>query len=133
MARPRSLTVIAGLAFTEGIVGILVGLLLLQLGSIFDQKDGGMSSLIVIMAEVRGWFLVVLSLLYLLFAVGAWQTRAWAWWTGLLVSVLTILFLFSTLIEGGSVVMALFWVIVPVVMLWYLLSPEGRQAFGRLE
>lgn len=131
MARPRSLTVIAGLAIAQGIVGILMGLLWLQIGSIFDQEGGAISSLIVMIAEVRGWSLVVLSLLYLLFVVGAWQTRAWAWWVGLLVSALSILTLASILLKGGWVVLVLVGLIVPIVMLWYLLSPTGRQAFGR--
>ena len=131
MVRPRSLTVIAGFALAQGIVGALVGLLWLQIVSIFDQEGGAMSSLIVMMAEVRGWVLIFLSLLYLLFAVGAWQTRGWAWWVGLLASVLTILHLVSVLARGGAAVLVLFGLIVPVIMLWYLLSPTGRQVFSR--
>jgi hypothetical protein len=124
-------TVIASLALVQGFLGALVGLLWLQVVSIFAQEGGGISSLIVMLAEVRGWALIVLSLLYFLFAVGAWQTRAWAWWVGLLVPVLTILFLFGVLLWGGSIVLVLVWLIIPIIMIWYLLTPQGRQAFGR--
>lgn len=79
MARPRSVTVIASLAIAQGIVGALAGLVWLQIVSIFDQEGGGMSSLIVMIAEARGWLLIVLALMYFVFAVGAWQTRGWAW------------------------------------------------------
>jgi hypothetical protein len=131
MARPRSLTVIALLALVQGILGALVGLVWLQISNIFDQEGGAMSSLIGTMAEARGWSRIALSLLYLLFAVGAWQTRAWAWWIGLVVPVLTILLLVDVLLKGGSVVLVFVWLIVPFIMAWYLLSPTGRQVFTR--
>jgi hypothetical protein len=131
MTRPRSVTVIAWLAIAEGIFAFLVGFLWLQVGSIFDQEGGGMSSLIVMMAEARGWALIVLSLLYFLFAIGAWQTRPWAWWIGLMAPVLTLLYLVSVLTRGGAAALVLFGLIVPIIMLWYLLTPQGRQAFGR--
>src|SRR5258705_8148113 len=90
MARPRSLTVIAGLALTLGILGGLAGLLWLQIVSIFDQGSGVMSSLIVMMAEAKGWLLIALALMYLLFAAGAWQVRGCAWHVGVLGAVLTL-------------------------------------------
>ncbi|HSL04835.1 MAG TPA: hypothetical protein VK901_15005 [Nitrospiraceae bacterium] len=90
-----------------------------------------MSSLIVMMAEAKGWLLIALALMYLLFAAGAWQVRGWAWHVGLLVSVLTLLYLFNVLLRGGSVVVVVLWLIVPVIMISYLLSPAGRQAFVR--
>ena len=131
MIRPRGLTVIASLALGQGFLGALVGLVWLQVVSIFAQEGGGISSLIVMLAEVRGWVLIILSLLYFLFAVGAWQTRPWAWWVGLLVPVLTILFLFGVLLRGGSIVLVLVWLIIPIIMIWYLFSPTGRQVFIR--
>jgi hypothetical protein len=133
MARPRSLTVIASLALVQGFLGALVGLVWLQVVSLLEQEAGEISSLIVIMAEARGWALIVLSMLYFLFAVGAWQTRPWAWWIGLLVPVLTLLYLVGVLTRGGSVVLVFVWLIVPFIMVWYLITPQGRQAFGRYE
>ena len=133
MARPRGLTVIAVLAFAQGLFVTLVALVWFAIVRIFNEEGGGMSSLIVRMAEARGGFLIFLSLLYLLFAVGAWQIRAWAWWVGLLVSVLSMLTLVSLLLQREPVVLVLIWLIVPIIILWYLLIPEGRQAFGRLE
>jgi hypothetical protein len=131
MARPRSLTVIAGLALAQGIIGGLAGLLWLQIVSIFDEGNGAVSSLVMMIAEAKGWFLIALALMYGLFAAGAWQVKRWAWPVGLLVSVLTLLYLFSVLLRGGSVVAVVLWLIVPVIMISYLLSPTGRQAFGQ--
>ena len=83
------------------------------------------------MALAKGWVLIALALMYFMFAAGAWQTRVWAWWIGLLVSVLSMLTLVVVLLKEGSVVMVLFFAIVPIILLWYLLSPAGRQAFTR--
>ena len=131
MTRPRSLTVIAWLALTQGMIGGLAGLLWLQIVSIFDQGNGAVSSLLVMIAEAKGWILITLALIYVLFAAGAWKVRSWAWAVGLLVSVLTLLYLFSVLLRGGSVVAVVLWLIVPVIMISYLLSSEGRQALGQ--
>ena len=129
--RPRAVTVIAALAIVQGFVGALVGMLWLQLVSIFDQESGAVSSLIVMVAEARGWLLLGLALMYFVFAAGAWRVQGWAWWIGLVVSVLTMLYLVSVLLRGGLVLVVFFGLIVPVIILWYLLSPMGRQAFGR--
>jgi hypothetical protein len=129
--RPRAVTAIAALAIVQGIVGALVGLLWLQLVSLFDQEGGAVSSLIVMVAEARGWLLLVLALMYFVFAAGAWRVQGWAWWIGLVVSLLTMLYLVSVLLRGGLVQVVLFGLIVPVIILWYLLSPMGREALGR--
>ncbi|HEX9137359.1 MAG TPA: hypothetical protein VF905_10510, partial [Nitrospirota bacterium] len=93
--------------------------------------NGAVSSLMMMIAEVKGWILIMLALMYVLFAAGAWKVRSWAWAVGLLVSVLTLLYLFSVLLRGGSVVAVVLWLIVPVIMISYLLSSEGRQALGQ--
>ena len=105
-----------------------MGLLWLQLVSTFDQESETLSSLVVMVAEVIGWLVLMLALMYFVFAAGAWPSRRWAWLIGMLVSVLTILYLVSVLLRGGLVAV-LFGLIVPVIMLCYLLSPTGRRVF----
>ena len=128
MTRPRSLIVIMWLAVAQGILLALVALLWLQIASIFAPESGVTSSVVAMLAMTKGWVLIALALMYLIFAAGAWQTKGWAWWIGLLVSSLSILILVAALLKEGSVVMALFWAIVPIIMLCYLFSPAGRQA-----
>ncbi len=129
--RPQGVTVIALLALLQGIVGALMGFLWLQIVSLFDQGNGAMSSLMVMMAEARGWLLIVLALMYIVFAAGAWNTRGWAWWVGLPASLVTILYLVNVLLRGASVLVVVLGLIVPVIILLYLLAPAGRQAFGQ--
>jgi hypothetical protein len=133
MARSRGLMVLEVLTVAQGLFVAVAALVWFDIVSILDQEGGGISSVIVRNAEVRGGFLVFLSLLYFLFAVGAWQTRAWAWWVGLLVSVLSMLTLVSIFLQGEPIVLVLILLIVPIIILWYLLTPEGKQACGRLE
>ena len=131
MTRPRSVTLIASLAIAQGVVCILIAFIWIQIASFFAQESGIRSSFVAMVGMARGWVLIVLALMCFVFAAGAWQTKGWAWWVGLLVSLLTILTILNALVAGESVVMALFWLIVPITMLWYLLSPAGRQAFTR--
>jgi hypothetical protein len=131
MTRPRMATVIAWLALAEGVLGILVAFVWFQVASFFAPESGGMSMLMSMMAMGRGWSVMALALMYFVFAAGAWQIKAWAWWFGLLLSVLSILTFVSVLLKGGSVVITLLFMIIPVIIMWYILSPTGRQVYTR--
>ncbi len=131
MARPRHLTIIVSLAFVQGFMVTLVALIWFGIASIFSPDRGGTSPLIVMLAEAKGGFLIVLAIMYLVFAGGSWHVRDWAWWVGLLASALSILYVVRALLDGGSIVIGLFVLIIPLIIIWYLLSPMGRQAFVR--
>jgi len=89
------------------------------------------SSLMVMIAQARGWVLIIIALMYLAFVVGAWHARDWTWWIVLFASVLNILYLMHILLRGESVVIVLLGLIIPLTIIWYLLSATGRQPFGR--
>lgn len=131
MERPRHLTIIASLAFVQGFMVTLVALIWFGIASVFSTDSGTKWPLLVMMAEAKGGLLVVLALLYLVFVVGAWGMRDWAWWVGLLASVLSILYVVRALLGGGSIVIALCVLIIPLIIIWYLLSPTGKQIFVR--
>lgn len=124
------MTIVAVLAVIQGMAGILGGFIFLQLASTFHQSGGGLSPLIVMLAEVKGWLWVALSAMYFIFAAAAWRRKSWAWGMGLSVSVLTVLYAVSALAKGGSVVVTSVWLIVPATIMAYLLSSAGRQAVG---
>ena len=131
MERPTHLTIIAWLAFVQGFMVTLVALLWFGIASYFSPDSSGITSpLMVMMAEAKGGILAVLALMYLVFAVGAWRMRNWAWWVGLLASALSILYVVRVVLGGGSIIVGLFVLIIPLVLIWYLLSPTGRQIFG---
>ena len=131
MERPTHLTIIAWLAFVQGFMVTLVALIWFGIASYFSPDSSGITSpLMVMIAEAKGAVLVVLALLYLVFAVGVWRMRNWAWWVGLLASALSILYVVRAVLGGGSIIVGLFVLIIPLVLIWYLLSPTGRQIFG---
>jgi len=131
MERPTHLTIIAWLAFVQGFMVTLVALIWFGIASYFSPDSSGITSpLMVMIAEAKGAVLVVLALLYLVFSVGAWRMRSWAWWVGLLASALSILYVVRAVLGGGSIIVGLFVLIIPLVLIWYLLSSTGRQIFG---
>jgi hypothetical protein len=134
MERPRHLTIIVSLAFVQGFMVTLVALIWFGIASVFSPDSGTTGTrwpLLVMMAEAKGGLLVVLALLYLVFVVGAWGMRDWAWWVGLLASVLSILYVVRAVLGGGSIVIGVFVLIIPFIIIWYLLSPTGKQIFVR--
>jgi hypothetical protein len=131
MERPRHLTIIASLALVQGFMVTLVALIWFGIAHVFSPDSGMTSPLLVMMAEAKGGVLVVLALLYLVFVLGAWHMRNWAWWVGLLASVLSILYVVRALLGGGSIIVGLVVLIIPLVIIWYLLSPPGRHIFVR--
>ena len=132
MERPTHLIVITSLALVQAFMATLVALIWFGIASLLSPNSAGITSpLIVMMAQAKGGLLVVLALMFLVFAVGALGMHAWAWWVGLVASVVSILYLVRVVLSGAPIVMGLFVVIIPLVIVWYLLSPMGREIFVR--
>ena len=131
MTRPTHLTVITSLALVQGFMATLVALIWFGIASLLSPDSGLTSPLIVMIAQAKGGLLVVLALMFLVFAVGALGMHAWAWWVGLVASVVSILYVVRVVVGGAPIVMGLFVVIIPLVIVWYLLSPMGREIFVR--
>lgn len=49
---------------------------------------------------------------------------------GLPAAIVNLLLVLSVVIQGESLARALFWAIVPVIMIWCLISSSGRQALN---
>ena len=84
--------------------------------------------LVGVIAFGRGGLVIVLAMLYVLFAVGMLLQKSWAWWLGLIVAAINILLVINVIIQGESVSRAGFWLIGPIIIAAYLLSPPGRAA-----
>jgi hypothetical protein len=121
-------TVIAVLAILQGILGFLRAVDLFQFGSDVMRQGLLILPLLGVLAYVRGLLVVVIALLYVSFAIGLLMRRDWAWSLGLVVAVVNLVLVLSVLIQGESLMQALFWMIVPVVILSYLLSPNGASS-----
>jgi hypothetical protein len=128
MQRSVGLTVIVVLALMQGVLGILRAFKLFQIGIDLTGRGVLFLPLMGVVTFARGGLVVVIALLYILFAWGALTRRHWAWWVGLVASLVNGLVVVSTVTGGESVVQASPWVVVPVILICYLLTPAGRQA-----
>jgi hypothetical protein len=119
--RPLGVTILAILAAIGGVLGLLGSLAFLGiLGS------GGA------LFMVAGLALLVISVLYLAFAYGAWTLQPWGWALGVGLAVasivLTLLQLTQNMTTIGS---ALISIVISGVILYYLFQPDVKAAFGR--
>lgn len=130
MNQSLSLKIIGVLAAVQGIGGALRALHWFNVGS--DLLGQGLLLLPVVgvLAYARGAVVIVLAMLFLLFAIGAFLQRSWARSLGIVLSVVNLLLAVSLAIQGDSIANAALWAVIPVVILIYLLSSAGQRALG---
>ena len=121
--RNTGMTIIAVLALAQSALGVLRTLHWFDAGSDLMGQGLLLFPLIGVVAFFRSGFVAVIAILYVVFAYGALVGRSWARWLGIVVAIVTLLLVVSVVIQGESHVRAAFWIIVPVIILWYLLSP----------
>jgi hypothetical protein len=126
--RNTGMAIIAVLALVQSVLGVLRTLHWFDAGSDLMGQGLLLFPLMGVVAFFRGGFVAVIAILYVVFAYGAFVGRSWARWLGMVVASVTLLLAVSVVIQGESPVRALVWSIVPVIMIFYLLSPAGRQA-----
>ncbi len=126
--RSPMLIFIAILALVQGVLGVFRAFEWFNIGA--DQFGQGVLILPLVgaVAFARGGLVIVLAMLYALFAVGMLLQKSWALWLGLSVAAISVLLVLNVLMLGESVSRAAFWLIAPIVIAAYLLSPSGRAA-----
>jgi len=123
MKRPFGITVIAILA----LIGGLLGLCLPTLGMLGSTLLGPLA----VVGVVASIFFIVGPILQLIFAYGAFGLRSWAWYLGLISTGITVLGVVVNLFQGASFWSAVWGGLIPIIIFFYLLSPNVRQAFGQ--
>ena len=134
--RPMGVTILAILAFVGGILGICGGLS----GIVGASFLGGLAaSAGASNVTALGGMLVVYSIIAVAFAVadlvfgfGAWTLKPWAWMLGMVLFGLNIVYQLVAVIAGWSTLGGvLISVVIAGVIIYYLLTPEVKKAFGR--
>ena len=64
-----------------------------------------------------------------MFAIGLFLKTKWAWTPGVIAVVLNVLLVVNALTGGEPILTALIWLIIPIIIVIYLFSDEGRRAF----
>ncbi|MGZ9270290.1 MAG: hypothetical protein ACXW6T_14320 [Candidatus Binatia bacterium] len=126
--RAIGLTVVALLALVQSALGVMRALHWFDAGSDLMGQGLLILPLVGVLAFFRGGVVAAIAILYVVFACGALLGWGWVRWLGIVVAAVTLFMVVSVVIQGESPVRPLVWSIVPVVMLWYLLSASGRDA-----
>ncbi len=134
--RPTGITILAVLALIGGIFGICGGLGGIVGGSFLGgiAASAGASN-----ATALGGMVVVYSIVALIFAVadlvfgfGAGTLKPWAWMLGMVLFGLNIVFNLVAVIAGwSSLTSVLISIVIGGVIIYYLLTPDVKKAFGR--
>jgi hypothetical protein len=134
--RPAGVTGLALLAFLDGLTRFVGGWGAMGAGGVglffpmtypADPGAGGGSSALL----AAGFVAIVVGVLELAFAWGAWNQADWGWLLGLSAAALALLLaLGSLLFRASSPGPTLLGVLVPLAIGAYLLLPGTRRAFG---
>jgi hypothetical protein len=126
--RPRSwsLTAIVVLVIAQGILGFLRAMRWFESGVDLMGEGVVFIPLMGLVAIGRGVLIAGIAGLYLLFAIGSFAGKYWAWWVGLIAALANGVLVISALLQGESVVQSLVWLIVPAILLVYLFMPQKR-------
>jgi hypothetical protein len=131
-ARPRTagLTVIALLALVQAGVGIFWALRWFRLAFHLGERGALLLPLAGALVALRAIFALVIAALYLVFVVGAFMGRDWAWGVGMAAVVVNLIGVLTLLLTGEAIVLGAVRGLVALVIFAYLVSPAGRRALG---
>jgi len=116
------------LALAQGLAGLLRGFNWMQIGIDLFERTLLLLPLIGAVAVMRGLFISVVALLYLLFGAGALLGTRWARWVGLVAALINLLLVLNSLLGGALLAETIPWSVIPVMLLFFLVSPMGRKA-----
>jgi uncharacterized membrane protein (DUF2068 family) len=126
MNRPLGVTIIAILAFINGLLGLCLPGLVIIGGGIGALFTGGLGLIVV----CGGLLLAAGPLVWLLVSYGAWNLRPWAWWAGMVATGITVVGVVVNIINGVGILQAVASAPLSLVIFIYLLLPDIRRVFG---
>jgi uncharacterized membrane protein (DUF2068 family) len=126
MNRPLGVTIIAILAFINGLLGLCLPGLVIIGGGIGALFTGGLGLIVV----CGGLLLAAGPLAWLLVSYGAWNLRPWAWWAGMVATGITVVGVVVNIINGVGILQAVASTPLSIVIFIYLLLPDIRRAFN---
>jgi len=135
MQRPFGVTILAILSLVSGLWGILKGLFAVGVGGVVAALVAGAhpiaGAMVGVFAVLIGLVAVLTGLFCLLFAYGAWNLRPWAWTLGVVTNAITVAWSLLVVLGPGLLRERLGTIIVSMVILYYLTTPQIKKAFGR--
>lgn len=134
MNRPVGVTILAVLQLINGILATLGGLYIIFFRTAIFRRSSELETIPQYPTLAAGFalVLVILGLIGLFLAWGLFTLKKWAWLTTLILNGFSILSSLSAIFsnqtrKGGDI----FGFVIAVVIVYYLLRPEVRRAFGK--
>ena len=136
MQRPTGITILAVLSAIAGVLGLLGSLALIGLGGLVgglaaSELGTAAGAALGGLAVIGGLILLVGSVLNLVFAYGAWNLRPWAWVLGLIAEGLALVSAAVGILSSGDIGGQILNIAIPAIIIYYLMTPEVKKAFGR--
>jgi uncharacterized membrane protein YfcA len=123
--RPFGISILSFISALSGVLGVVTTAALLLPGIGSEATSGRWLEPDQPLLSVAALLVVVpYILLQFIQAYGYWRLRRWGWPLGMALAVLGLI--------GGLLGAMLIGVIASIVILWYLMRPHVRAAFGRL-
>jgi hypothetical protein len=130
MDRRLSLKILAVLGLLQGGFALLRAYNWVQIGSNLFGQGLLLLPVVGVMAYMRGLFVSIVALLYILFGVGGLMGKSWGWWPGLTAAVINLLLVFSAIVAGESLIQAVVWSVVPVILIVAFFSRKEHPALS---
>jgi hypothetical protein len=114
---------------------LLGGIVLLTAGALIGSVDGGTG--LGGLAAIIGLITLVVGAAELICAWGFWSLRPWAWTLGIVLAVVSVALLVVQALLSGNIVgslvnvNSLVTIVISAVIVWYLMQPQIKAAFGR--
>lgn len=142
MERPSSVTLIAliqmlfaGLTLLVSLFGVMAGVVVVGLAASGGDTDTGGDTIFGIVLGSLVAFIFLFSLAYgflgIVFSVGLLQLRGWGWLGSLVMQALDLGFGLLQFLVGVGGGMSLGSILISGIIVYVLLRPEVKRAFGR--
>jgi hypothetical protein len=118
---------VAVLAVVQGVFGVLRAFDYFRIGGELAGQGLIFIPLLGVVAYGRGGIIILIALLSFIFAAGILLGKGWGWWCGLIAAVINILLVLGILIDGERIAKSAFWLVVPLIVIWFLFSRFGWQ------
>ena len=128
-ARPTGITILAVLSAIGGVLSIIAGIGLVGLGGIGAASTG--QAALFGMGAIFGLLLLVSGIANLAFAYGAWTLQPWAWMLGVVLQLISLGLAVLTIVGGGDISGQIIGIAISAIILYYLMQPGIKAAFGR--
>ena len=127
MIRSLSFKIMLFLALLQAVFGLLRAYNWVEVGVDLFGQGLLLLPFVGAVAVMRGLFIAIVALLYVLFVLGALMRRSWAWLVCLSAVVVNSLIVLSALTQGAPAAEVIAWLVIPGILLFYLFSQTGRN------